>query len=96
MYISVSVTSAPPPGAVAVASFENPSGGDPLVSDPQVIGESTTLRFESEPVQGLRAATAYEIVIDVFPDDAQSKPLASHKQLFRSDFDQSNVLQQLQ
>lgn len=52
-------------GSIAVASFENPAGGEPLVVKQQIRSFSDKIVLESPPLKCVRAHRDYEISISL-------------------------------
>lgn len=62
-----------PEGGVAIARFENPRGGDPLVTEAKLYPAMEKIVLESPNLQCVREGRSYEVKIDLA--DAKGKVL---------------------
>jgi hypothetical protein len=76
-----------PDGAVAIAEFENPAGGDPLVTNEKIFPAWDKITLQSPPVHCVREGRPYAVSIRLV--DASGKLLQSLKTTVTSDTDQS-------
>lgn len=76
-----------PPGTLLEAVFEDPAGGPPLVVRGVAGVYARQFRFESPPVEGVRANRDYRVELRLLdPDDRRL--IASYARTFRSELDQ--------
>ncbi|WP_160005726.1 hypothetical protein [Rhizobium sp. 18055] len=76
-----------PDGAVAIAEFENPAGGDPLVVNETILPAWDKITLQSLPVHCVRENRPYAVTIRLI--DASGKVLQSLTTTVTSDTDQS-------
>jgi hypothetical protein len=76
-----------PGGAVAIAEFENPAGGDPLVTNEKIFAAWDKITLQSPAVHCVKAGRPYAVNIRLV--DASGKVLQSLKTTVTSDTDQS-------
>ena len=85
--VTLQKTGAIPQGAVAVAEFEDPAGGAPIVINEKIFPAWTKITLQSPNVHCVRKDRPYEVAIRIV--DADRKVLQElHTQLI-SDVDQS-------
>ncbi|MBL8791330.1 MAG: hypothetical protein JNM45_12600 [Rhizobiales bacterium] len=85
--VTLAVRKAPPAGSKAVATFDNPAGGEPLRSEQKVRDGQARIDFESEPLQCVRKGRTYHFSVTLF--DAAGKELQTVKSEITSTLDQS-------
>jgi hypothetical protein len=76
-----------PEGAVAIAEFENPAGGDPLVVNEKIFPAWDKITLQSPPIHCVKENRPYSVAIRLV--DASGKTLQSLKTMVTSDTDQS-------
>lgn len=76
-----------PDGAVAVAEFENPMGGDPLVIRQKIYSFWDKITLESPDLRCVRKDRPYSVSIKLV--DAGDKTIQTIKTQVKSDLDQS-------
>lgn len=76
-----------PEGAVAIAEFENPAGGAPLVVNEKIFPAWDKISLQSPPVHCVKKDKPYAVTIRLV--DATGKALQSLKTTVTSDVDQS-------
>jgi hypothetical protein len=87
-YLVVLKKKAPiPEGAVAIAEFENPMGGDPLVVRQKIYPFWDKISLESPDIHCVRKDRPYAVSIRL--EDASGKTIQSIKTQVKSDLDQS-------
>lgn len=77
-----------PAGTILEVEFEDPSGGKPIVIRQTALPTRLFYKFETPPVQGVRASIDYHVVLRLI-DPATQRTLARYGRSFRSDVDQS-------
>jgi hypothetical protein len=85
--VTLRKTSPIPEGAVAVAEFENPAGGDPIVVREKVFPAWDKITLQSPGVHCVRKDKTYMVKIQLI--DAAGKTLQDLQTQFVSDVDQS-------
>jgi hypothetical protein len=76
-----------PDDAVIEATFDNPSGGEPIVLTEQGPFNPTRISFQTSPLQGIVADHPYKVV--VLLTDAAGAELQRLEKTFQSELDQS-------
>ncbi|MFK0330386.1 hypothetical protein ACIQUB_04580 [Rhizobium sp. NPDC090275] len=76
-----------PEGAVAIAEFENPAGGAPLVINEKIFPAWEKISLQSPPIHCVKKDQPYTVSIRLV--DAGGKELQSLKTTVTSDVDQS-------
>lgn len=76
-----------PPGTILEAEFEDPAGGPPLVVRAVAGVYAKQFRFESPPVEGVRANRDYRVELRLI-DPGDGTLLGAYSRTFRSDLDQ--------
>ncbi len=78
-----------PDPAIAQVEFENPRDPTrPLVNGKKLTSNDTQFSIESPPVRGLQAGHNYEVLVRIISDANRITPIASHRQLIRSEINQ--------
>ncbi len=77
-----------PDGTILEATFENPSGGAPLVVREAARWGRLQYVFRSSPVHGVKANRDYRVELRLL-DPTDGHVLATYTKTFRSDVDQS-------
>jgi hypothetical protein len=85
--VTLNKTAPIPEGAVAIADFENPMGGDPLVTKEKIYSFWTKITLESPDVYCIRKDKPYTVNIRLV--DADGKTLQSLKTTVTSNLDQT-------
>jgi hypothetical protein len=85
--VTLRKTSPIPDGAVAVAEFENPAGGDPIVIREKVFPAWDKITLQSPNVHCIRKDRPYSVQIRLI--DAEGQTLQELKTQLVSDVDQS-------
>jgi len=76
-----------PPGTILEAEFEDPAGGPPIVVRSVAGVFAKQFRFESPPLEGVKANRDYRVELRLIdPDDGTL--MAAYSRTFRSDLDQ--------
>ncbi len=76
-----------PPGTILEAEFEDPAGGPPIVTRGVAGVYARQFRFESPPVEGVRADRDYRVVLRLIDPDTGAL-MAAYSRNFRSELDQ--------
>lgn len=76
-----------PDGTTAVAEFENPAGGDPLVIRQKIFSFWDQITLESPDLHCVRKDRPYSVSIKLV--DASDKPIQTIKTEVKSDLDQT-------
>jgi hypothetical protein len=76
-----------PPGTLLEAEFEDPAGGPPLVVRGVAGAYAQQFRFESPPLEGVRADRDYRVELRLI-DPGDGALIAAYSRTFRSDLDQ--------
>ncbi|MDM9629233.1 hypothetical protein QTL95_25405 [Rhizobium sp. S152] len=76
-----------PEGAVAIAEFENPAGGDPLVTEEKIFPAWDRITLQSPAIHCVKKDRPYTVSIRLV--DAKGSTLQSLKTTVTSDVDQS-------
>lgn len=85
--VTLAVRKAPPPGSKAIATFDNPAGGDPLKSEQLVREGRTRIDFESVPLRCVKKGRTYHFTVTLF--DADGTELQTVRSEITSTLDQS-------
>jgi hypothetical protein len=76
-----------PEGGTLKATFQNPSGGEPLVMTEKVVSTKKTYDFTTPPLSGVKAKTDYVMTVQLL--DADGKEIFKADKALRSDLDQT-------
>ncbi len=76
-----------PPGTILEAEFEDPDGGPPIVTRGVAGVYARQFRFESPPVEGVRADRDYRVELRLIDPDTGTL-MAAYSRTFRSELDQ--------
>lgn len=76
-----------PPGTILEAEFEDPAGGPPLVVRGVAGAYAQQFRFESPPLEGIRANRDYRVELRLI-DPGDGTLMAAYSRTFRSELDQ--------
>jgi hypothetical protein len=76
-----------PGGSVMVFTFENPTGGDPIVSQVAATQGQRFVLQKSPPVLGVKKGPIYTITVQLYNDKSKSKLLCTHVERLKSAID---------
>lgn len=79
-YLKISSRKPIKTGSYIEVQFENPMGGDPLISPHVVEANENRFELESPPVSGIKRAKTYTVQVFLYQDRGKSELLGTHVQ----------------